>query len=69
MQPAAPPPPAPCCMHAGVIVANILTMAATFYKEPELMIEVQEQLNVAFAGAYLVEALLKIYGGWRGQNQ
>jgi hypothetical protein len=45
-----------------IIVLNIATMATPFYKEPELMMDVQENLNMAFTGAFAVEMLLKVFG-------
>jgi hypothetical protein len=56
-------PPFPLSLPLpAVIVLNITTMATTFYKQPELLTDVQEYLNLAFTAAFLVEMLLKVTG-------
>jgi hypothetical protein len=40
-------------------------MATVFYKEPDFLQDLQEYLNLAFTGIFVIEAALKIYGELR----
>jgi hypothetical protein len=43
-------------------VLNIASMATLVYQEPEVLMDLQEYLNLAFSGIFFIEAALKIIG-------
>jgi hypothetical protein len=44
-------------------------MATTYYKAPEQLLDVQEYLNLAFSAVFLLEMLVKVFGGQLPRDQ